>query len=670
MSWRLALLIVATLGAFAAAASMVSFAASATGDSVAGVVVTDVGGQIVAANANGSGVRALTHPNPLRYEYDENPVPSPDGSLIVFARSGEPERIMLMRADGSRLRTLARAALDSAQWSPDGSRLALETSPSFQLPKAGGGPTLVMFKQGISLVARDGSGTRSLVGAAAHGRLGFSWSPDGTRIAYAGRDDISVVDVATGARRVLLAMEDAWRPAWSPDGSRIAFLTDNDLYVVAATGGKARRLGTDVESETPVWSPDGSRLAFTLRTYPRPSAVVVAAATGRITARIAPLAGGGAAAPAWSPEGSRLSFLRARVPGDSADVDGDVWVAAADGSRPRQVTHSFPFGGSHSTARWLAGFDAVTPDPPPVALPVRPLVSHPLPAEYRVAAVDGKAAAIVKESDTSGPGVGIWRASGPVAWIKGARADRVALAGNRIYWSWYASDREGSATELWTATRGGRRVRLALHEGDPDGPALMVAGDRSLVVYTSAGTLLRLDGERSTAIRHERAGFLEPLSVDNGRVLLWNGRKLEIVNRQGTLLASLPPGKDPVAALLRGQRVILLDRSQVHVRRIPAGSLVATWPVGAPGRAERVGLAHGSLFPYGTENGYGAANYRLLELASGRDAILALPQGMSPTDVAVDTAGLFYTATPPYRGIHCEIGFVPSARLAASLAGM
>jgi WD40 repeat protein len=663
-------LTVLTLGAFAAAAVMVSYTAGATGDPVGGVVVTDVGGEIVVANADGSGIRALTHPNPLRYENDEGPVPSPDGSLIVFARSGEPERVMLMNADGSQLRSIARAALDSAQWSPDGSRLALETSPSFQLPKPGD-PTLILFKQGISLVARNGSGSRSLVGAAAHGRLGFSWSPDGTRIAYAGHDDISIVDVATGARRVLVAMEGAWRPAWSPDGSRIAFLDDDDVYVVAATGGKARRLGTNVASETPVWSSDGSRLAFTQQTYPRPSAVVVVAvATGRLTARIAPRRGGGSAAPAWSPDGSRLTFLRARTPGDAADIDGDVWVAAADGSRPRQVTHSFPFGGSHSTARWLGDADAVTPDPDTDALLLRPLAWHRLPAEYGVAAVDGKTAAIVKESDRSGGHLGIWRAHGPVVWIKGAHADRVALAGSRIYWSWYGSDREGSATELWTATLPGRPVRLASHEGEPEGPALMVAGDRSLVVYTSEGKLWRLEGARSTLIRREPAGFLEPLSVDNGRVLLWNGHKLQVVNRHGKLLASLPPGKDPVAALLRGQRVMLLGHSQVRVRRIPGGTLAGTWPIGAPGRAARAGLAHGSLFPYGTENGYSSANYRLLELTRGRDAILALPQGMSPTDVAIGSAGLFYTAVPPYRGINGEIGFVPAARLASALAAM
>jgi hypothetical protein len=115
---------------------------------------------------------------------------------------------------------------------------------------------------------------------------------------------------------------------------------------------------------------------------------------------------------------------------------------------------------------------------------------------------------------------------------------------------------------------------------------------------------------------------------------------------------------------------MLLGHSQVGVRRIPGGTLAATWPIGEPGRTERVGLAHGSLFPYGTENGYGAANYRLLELTRGRDAILALPQGMSPTDVAIGSAGLFYTAVPPYRGMHGEIGFVPAARLASALAGM
>jgi WD40-like Beta Propeller Repeat len=663
-----------TVGAALTAVAALSVTAAttrATVGSAPGVIVTDVGGQIVAVNADGSGVRALTHPNPLKYESDENPVPSPDGSLIVFDRAGARSRVMMVRADGTGLRTIADAMLNGAEWSPDGSQLALETTPNFELPKTGG-PVFVTFESGISIVAPDGNGSELLVGKPEHHAIGFSWSPDGKSIAYTGQDTIAIADVESGARRVLVKMANAWRPAWSPDGARIAFLAGNDLYVTSASGGNSRRLAKDLDAGTPVWSPDGTRLAFTLSNYPKPSAVVVVdAASGRVTARIPALAGGGSAAPSWSPNGSRLMFLRARAPGDFADVDGDVWIADANGSQALQLTRSFPFGGSHSTAHWLTGIDAIAPDPKPATTLLRPSTSLRLPGGYQVVAVNGRTAAVIRSSDSSsGPALGVWRGGGPIHWIKAATADRVALTGNRIYWSWYGSDRSESATELWTSTwPNGRPIRLARHTGDPGGPALMVAGDPSFIVYSYQGTLWRLSGSRAAPIRHERSTYLEPLSVDKGRVLLWNGRVLEIVNAQGRLLATVPPGADPVAAQLSAQRVILLDRSQSIVRRLPEQTRVATWPVGAPGLAEGAGLGHGTLFPYGTENGYGSANYRLLDLASGRDTILALPGGMSPTSVAIGSGGLFYTAVPPYRGVKGQIGFLPLPRVDAALGG-
>ena len=657
MSTRLAFVAAAALAAVAAASVSPGSQATAIVEPAIGVVVTDAGGQIVAANADGSGMRALTHPNPLKSENDENPRPSPDGSRIAFTRSGIPSRRMVMRADGSGLRTLASGMLlMDAQWSPDGSRLALETSK-------------------LMLVAPDGSGSQQLVGGDAHPRPGFSWSPDSRSIAYTGEDSIGVIDVATVVRRVLVRKTSAWRPAWSPDGKRIAFLAhgniSDDVYVVSATGKDARRVATGAGPEPPVWSPDGTRLAYTVAGgRVRSQAVVVLdVVSGRVTVRIPSLGGGGSGAPAWSPDGSHLSFLRARTPRDFPDVDGDVWIADADGSRPRQVTSSFPFGGSHSTPHWLTGVKAVTPDPKPAAALLRPLAAQPLPTMYTVAAVDGKAAAIIEDSnesiDIAAHSLGVWRGSGQIVWIKGeAYADRVALAGDRIYWSWYGSDRSGSHTELWTSTwPHGRPVRLRVHTGDSEGPALMVAGDRSLVVYSYQGTLWRLKGARSTPIRKERSEFLEPLSVDNGRVLLWNGRALEVVTGQGKLLATLPPGAGPVAARLSGDRVVLLDESRIIVHRLGARKPVATWPVGAPGRASGAGVAWGALLPYCTENAYGAANCRLLDLASGRDKILALPPGTSPTSAAIGSSGLFYTAVPPYRGLNGQLGFVPRARL-------
>ena len=83
-----------------------------------------------------------------------------------------------------------------------------------------------------------------------------SWSPDGSRIAYAAVRNVNRVDLwnanldifvmnADGTNPVRLTEEARfnWLPSWSPDGKRIAFvrathddITDCDIYVMNADG--------------------------------------------------------------------------------------------------------------------------------------------------------------------------------------------------------------------------------------------------------------------------------------------------------------------------------------------------------------------------------------------------------------------------------------------------
>ena len=80
-------------------------------------------------------------------------------------------------------------------------------------------------------MARTGESVRRIT------RQGFSptWSPDGTRIAYAterveinpqnadGASQLWIVDVATGEERRVEGVGDAVLPNWSPNGHRIAY---------------------------------------------------------------------------------------------------------------------------------------------------------------------------------------------------------------------------------------------------------------------------------------------------------------------------------------------------------------------------------------------------------------------------------------------------------------
>ncbi len=117
-----------------------------------------------------------------------------------------------------------------------------------------------------------------------------SWSPDGTRIAFA----ITHFDFRTLPRRITSSIyvvnsdgsgvtkiaevsgPDNTRsnrlldgsPVWSPDGTRLLFTGhqtgDAEIYSVNSAGGDLQRLTNNVANDgNAVWSPDGSKIAFT-----------------------------------------------------------------------------------------------------------------------------------------------------------------------------------------------------------------------------------------------------------------------------------------------------------------------------------------------------------------------------------------------------------------------
>src|SRR5436190_284256 len=128
----------------------------------------------------------------------------------------------------------------------------------------------------IAVAYADGSNTVTL----ARG-TGPSWSPDGTKIAFAAIDyycDYYYYDCyyypvglavmsSDGSGLVFLTNEasDA-QPTWSPDGTRIAFISSRNgrsgVYVLNA-GVPTLLTNTPRAVSKPAWSPDGTRLAFT-----------------------------------------------------------------------------------------------------------------------------------------------------------------------------------------------------------------------------------------------------------------------------------------------------------------------------------------------------------------------------------------------------------------------
>jgi TolB protein len=72
-------------------------------------------------------------------------------------------------------------------------------------------------------------------------------------------------------------------PSWSPDGTKIAFAQGQDardIYEMNADGTHLQRLTADSSSDWPSWSPDGTKIAFTHNDTSKLSNVWVMASDG------------------------------------------------------------------------------------------------------------------------------------------------------------------------------------------------------------------------------------------------------------------------------------------------------------------------------------------------------------------------------------------------------
>jgi dipeptidyl aminopeptidase/acylaminoacyl peptidase len=228
---------------------------------------------------------------PLTFGNKSNSAPawSPDGAKLAYLceradkrqvwwldmRGGEPEKL-----------TASDEGVTAFAWSPDGSGVAY-TAPEGrddarkERDKRYGELERDADHGGANLWLHALNGTRGKRLTRGGWAVGdFSWSPDGTRIAFEHQihdalaadstKDISVLDVASGRVTPLVT----WRgpdahPLWSPDGSRIAFETAAEdpawyyangvIAVVPAGGGKPTVLTRDFDEDVSLvaWTPAG-----------------------------------------------------------------------------------------------------------------------------------------------------------------------------------------------------------------------------------------------------------------------------------------------------------------------------------------------------------------------------------------------------------------------------
>jgi Tol biopolymer transport system component len=220
---------------------------------------------------------------------------SPDGTELacLSVASGGTSQLFLISPGGGKpvQITDAPSSVQGYAWSPDGKTIAFTSAApeprhlrerrtqlgSFLVVGKDRQQTLLWVINVSDARQRAGPGTGLLQGTDLNVG-GFSWSPDGSRLAFSAiratggnhASDVFVLRLSTGEIREIVSQAGRDRdPAWSPDGRQIVFTSDMgkmglpaynyELAVVPAEGGKPRPLTTSFD-ENPrfvAWNKEG-----------------------------------------------------------------------------------------------------------------------------------------------------------------------------------------------------------------------------------------------------------------------------------------------------------------------------------------------------------------------------------------------------------------------------
>jgi Tol biopolymer transport system component/tRNA A-37 threonylcarbamoyl transferase component Bud32 len=185
----------------------------------------------------------------------ERPRVSPDGRFIAYVERGEI--YVYDRERGSTVKRTADGRDQGVAWRPDGHSLAIDSRRSngasgiFLRKPDGGEQLLVPLSAGVTFLRN------------------FSWSPDGSRLAYTvqegGVTHIWVLTMGENLPTQAFLKGQAKSPTFSPDGKWLAFDSAEsgrtEVYLQQYPAGQRLEVSTG-GGDSPVWRRDGRELFF------------------------------------------------------------------------------------------------------------------------------------------------------------------------------------------------------------------------------------------------------------------------------------------------------------------------------------------------------------------------------------------------------------------------
>jgi dipeptidyl aminopeptidase/acylaminoacyl peptidase len=251
---------------------------------------------------------------------------SPDGKWIAFLSdrpgqiTGTPEgkkQLYVISVDGGEAQQLTKGENDVSDygWAPDSRRIAFSMSDpepkamkdrkekygeyavvhgdyqmtNLWLVELSSGSTTAAEPKQLTASRLDVAGVSGYLRDDRFSVVDFSWSPDGTRIAFSAQKDPDLISIGTAdlyvvnvsdktVKKIVSTPGPDGNPHWSPDGRKIAFetaagsqyffYTDRRIGIVGVDGG-ALQILTESFDEDPgliAWGPDGIYFAAAQKT--------------------------------------------------------------------------------------------------------------------------------------------------------------------------------------------------------------------------------------------------------------------------------------------------------------------------------------------------------------------------------------------------------------------